>query len=140
MHSELYLLYEKFISAYSKLASIVLNEMEKIQTQEIDYVAVKNGKSWEWYAVREKYLLIRFALTFQSNPKLDKKILKQAYNKYLANFLEIADFSTNAPAPKVEFANLLKTSGDRMKNMKTILAHEGKRDWSLHMDVSGWFQ
>jgi len=81
-----------------------------------------------------------FALTFQSNPKLDKKILKQAYNKYLANFLEIADFSTNAPTPKFEFTNLLKTTGERMKNMKTILAHEGKRDWSLHMDVSGWFQ
>jgi hypothetical protein len=140
LHSDLYPLYEKFISAYSNLASIVLNQMEKIQTQEIDYVAVKNGKSWEWYAVREKYLLIRFALTFQSDPNLDKKTLQQAYNKYLANFLEIADFSTNASAPKVEFENLLKTSGDRMKNMKNILAHEGKRDYSLRMGMSGWFQ
>ena len=140
LHGELYSRYESYISAYTNLASIMLEEMKKIQAQEIDYVALKNGKSWEWYAAREKYYLMQFFFVFQSNPDLDKKVLKRAYSEYLANFLEIDDFSAKAPAPKDKFADLLKTTGKRMKKMKQILAHKGKRDWSLQMDVSGWIQ
>jgi hypothetical protein len=140
LHRELYSHYENYISAYTNLAGIILEEMKKIQAQEIDYVALKNGKSWEWYTVREKYYLIQFFLTFQSNPDLDKKVLESAYSEYQANFLEIADFSAKAPAPKIKFTNLLKTTGERMKKMKNILVHNGKRDWSLQMDVIGWIQ
>lgn len=139
MHQGLFPAFENFIEKYQHLAGLVLLEMEKIKTKEIDYVALKTGKSWEWFGVREHYYLLQFTLEFLNNRDLDKTKLKSAYSKYVANFLETSDFSTTAPPPPQKFAGLVSNAGERVKKMKDILAEKGKRDWSMHMDVSGWF-
>ncbi len=135
IHRKLYPQFEKFITAYSTLAAILLQEMDKIKSQEIDYIALKNGRSWEWYGIREDYYLTRFMLEFQRDAKLNKKSLKKAFDIYLANFLEISDFSTNAPLPPTQYADLLDSVSGRLKQMKNILKHKGVREWSLDLDL-----
>lgn len=139
LHAKLYPKFEKFISAYVALARIALDEMEKIKSQELDYIALKNGKSWEWYGARENYFLLRFALEFHSDPKLNKKKLTKAYKEYVANFLEITDFASNAPAPPTKLSDLINLAGERGREMKDIIESKRQRYWSQHMDVSGWF-
>lgn len=139
IHKTLYPLFEKFIQSYSHLARQVEANLETIKAQEIDYIALKNGKSWAWYGARENYYLLRFALAFNTNPKLDKKKLDQAYREYLANFLEISDFATTAAHPPAQYADLVNQAGSRGREMKEILKSKRKRYWSQHMTVSGWF-
>lgn len=136
LHAVLYPQFVVFISKYNQLAAILLDGIEEIKATEIDYVALKNGNSWAWYAKRENYYLMRFMLIFRSDPKLNKKLLKPAYEEYLANFLEISDFSNTAPAPEAKFASLMERARDRSKQMKRILKHKGVRKWSLDLDVS----
>ncbi|MCF6321516.1 MAG: caspase family protein [Rhizobiaceae bacterium] len=135
IHRELYPQFEKFIKAYSSLAAILLNGMDEIKAQEIDYIALKNGRSWEWYGIREDYYLTRFMLEFQRDAKLNKKTLQKAFDIYLANFLEISDYSTNAPTPPQQYAELMNSVSGRLKQMKDILKHKGVRKWSLDLDV-----
>jgi len=139
LHQILYPQFENFIGKYRELASLVLLELEKIKVREIDYVALKNGKSWEWYGVREQYYLLRFTLVFLNDSKLDKPKLKDAYNQYVANFLETSDFSLTAASPPQKFAGLVSNASDRVKDMKDFLASKGKRDWSMHLDISDWY-
>ena len=136
LHVEIYPLFEKYITAYTKLAGLVLEQMDDTKAQEIDYVALRNGKSWEWYGIKENYYLMRFMLEYERDPKLNKKLLKTAYGQYLANFLEITDFSGGAPAPPAQYSNLINTAGSRMKQMKEIVEYKGKRNWSLDLDVN----
>ncbi len=139
LHAELYPAYLKFINAYRNLAALVLDELDKNKGPELDYIALKNGRSWVWYAARERYYLMKFTLQFLHSQKLDKNKLKQAYSEYVANFLEITDFSGEAAPPPPDHAGLVSSASERMKDMKDILKEKGKRDWSMHLDVSGWF-
>ena len=139
LHAQLYPAYLKFIGAYRSLAGLVLVRLDKTKSPELDYIALKNGKSWVWYGARERYYLMQFTLQFLHSQKLDKKKLKQAYSEYVANFLEITDFSAVAPPPPPDHAGLVSSASDRMKDMKDILKEKGNRDWSMHLDVSGWF-
>ncbi len=139
IHNSLMPAFNKFIQAFQNLSELVLGELETIKALQLEYIALKKGKSWEWYGASERYYLARFVLPFLQSQKLDRKKLKSAYGEYVANFLEITNFSTEAPPPPPNFSGLVSSTGEKVKGMKDVLKHRGKRDWSLHLDVSGWF-
>ena len=139
LHNSLIPAFDKFVTSYRNLADLALSQMDKIKGPELDYVALKNGKSWAWYGARERYYLLGFTLQFLRSAKHDKKQLKRSYNEYVANFLEITNFAATAPPPSPDFAGLISSANQRSKGMKEVLQSKRKRNWSQHMDVSGWF-
>lgn len=139
LHAQLYPAFEKFIAAHRNLASLVLAELDVNMAPMIDYAALKNGKSWQWYGARDRYFTMKFALEFLRNRDLDRKQLKDALDQYTANFLEITDFSADAPPPPPDYAGLVSSAKDKIDGMKSVIKEKGKRDWSMHMDISDWF-
>jgi uncharacterized caspase-like protein len=139
LHKTLMPAFEKFIQAYQNLSQLVLDELDNIKGPQLDYIALKHGRSWKWYGVREHYYLAKFIIPFLQSPNLNRKILQDAYSEYVANFLETSDFSSDAPPPPANFSGLVSETSERVKTMKKIIKSKDKRDWSVHLDVAGWY-
>ena len=139
LHKTLMPAFEKFIEAYQNLSQLVLEELDNFKGPQLDYIALKHGRSWKWYGVREHYYLAKFIIPFLQSPDLDRKILRDAYGEYVANFLETSDFSSQAPPPPADFSGLVSDTSERVKTMKKIVNSKDKRDWSVHLDVAGWY-
>ena len=139
LHKKLMPAYEKFLRAYQNLSQLVLDELDAFKGPQLDYVALKNGRSWKWYGLREHYYLAKFIIPFLQSPDLGQKSLGNAYKEYVANFLETTDFSSDAPPPPPNFSGLLSDTSDRVKTMKKIVKSKGRRNWSVHLDVAGWY-